>query len=85
MERAPFNDDEIDVLVTRIMSQLNTRWATIPLPDNKKFFNFDEIYDTACNTIDQTNTELRKAVRNALIRKGLIDFVNDKQFQRVDN
>ena len=85
MERAPFNDDDIDVLVARIMSELNNRWVTIPLPDNKKFFDFDEIYDAACNTIDQTNTELRKAVKNALIRKGLINYVNGKQFQRVDN
>ena len=85
MERAPFNDDDIDVLVARIMSELNNRWVITPLPDNKKFFDFDEIYDAACNTIDQTNTELRKAVKDALIRKGLINFVNDKQFQRVDN
>ncbi len=85
MERAPFNDDDIDVLVARIMSELNNRWATIPLPDNKKFFDFDEIYDAACNAIDQTNIELRKAVRDALVRKGLINFVNDRQFQRVDN
>jgi hypothetical protein len=47
------------------------------LMENKK--NLDS------NTIDQTNTELRKAVKDALIRKGLINFVNDRQFQRVDN
>ncbi len=85
MESAPFKNNNVDELATRFMRELNNIWVTMPLPDNKKLFNFDEIYDAACNTIDQTNTELRKAVRNALIRKGLIDFVNDRQFQRVDN
>ncbi len=85
MERVPFNDEDIDVLVARIMSELNNRWVTIPLPDNQKFFNFDEIYDEAGTAIDQTNAELRKAVKDALIRRGLIRFVNDRQFQRVDN
>ena len=83
MERAPFKDTDDEDLATRFMRELNNRWVTIPLPDNKKLFNFDEIYDAACNTIDQTNTELRKAVKDALIRRGLIGFVNDRQFQRV--
>ena len=83
MESAPFKNTDVDELATRFMRELNNRWVTIPLPDNKKLFNFDEIYDAACNTIDQTNTELRKAVKDALIRRGLINFVNDRQFQRV--
>ena len=83
MERAPFKNTDVEELATRFMRELNNRWVTIPLPDNKKLFNFDEIYDAACNTIDQTNTELRKAVKDALIRRGLIGFVNDRQFQRV--
>ncbi len=83
MESAPFKNTDVDELATRFMRELNNRWVTIPLPDNKKLFNFDEIYDAACNTIDQTNTELRKAVKDALIRRGLIGFVNDRQFQRV--
>ena len=83
MESAPFKNTDVDKLATRFMRELNNRWVTIPLPDNKKLFNFDEIYDAACNTIDQTNTELRKAVKDALIRRGLIGFVNDRQFQRV--
>ena len=83
MESAPFKNTDVDELATRFMRELNNKWVTIPLPDNKKLFNFDEIYDAACNTIDQTNTELRKAVKDALIRRGLIGFVNDRQFQRV--
>ena len=50
----------------------NMEKATRMLMENKK--NLDS------NTIDQTNTELRKAVKDALIRKGLINFVNDRQF-----
>ncbi len=90
MERAPFKDTDDEDLSTRFMRELNNRWVTLSVPDNQKFFNFDEIYDFACTTtppittFEPTNRELRNAVEELLIRRNLIEFVNDRQIRRVN-
>jgi hypothetical protein len=89
MERAPFGDNDIEELSTRFMRELNKMWETLSVPDNQKFFKFDEIYDFACTTtppittFEPTNRELRNAVEGLLIRRNLIEFVNDRQIRRV--
>ncbi len=90
MERAPFRDNDDEDLAARFMRELNNRWVTLSVPDNQKFFNFDEIYDFACTTtppittFEPTNRELRNAVEELLIRRNLIEFVNDRQIRRVN-
>ncbi len=90
MERAPFRDNDVEDLAARFMRELNAMWVTLSVPDNQKFFNFDEIYDFACTptppitTFEPTNRELRKAVEKLLIRRNLIEFVNDRQILRVN-
>jgi DNA-binding LacI/PurR family transcriptional regulator len=89
MERASFKDNEVEELATRFMRELNNMWVTLSVPDNQKLFNFDEIYDFAftttppITTFEPTNRELRNAVEGLLIRRNLIEFVNDRQIRRV--
>ena len=89
MERAPFRGTDDEDLATRFMRELNNRWVTLSVPDNQKFFDFDEIYDFACTTtpittFEPTNRELRNAVEELLIRRNLIEFVNGRQIRRLN-
>jgi hypothetical protein len=90
MVNGRFNDNDIEQLFHRFMAELDERWNAMNMPNERRFFNFDEIYDAACirhpplSIFEPANIELRRAVENILVRRRRIEFVNEREIHRIE-
>lgn len=85
-----FNDEDVGQVFNRFMVELDERWNSMNIPNEQRFFNFDEVYNAACirqppiPIFDPTNIELRNAVEDRLRTRRPIEFVNGRQIRRIE-